>query len=100
MARVRVHATAFHPSHVSRFSVTGQTAKALLALIEAGPRGITALEADAWAYRLAAYCHVLRQRHGLSIRTEREPHPGGWHGRYVLETPVQIDAVTGREEAA
>ena len=70
--------------------VKGQTARALVALVEASDSGITALEVSTWAYRLAAYCHELRHRCGLSIRTEREEHPEGWHGRYVLESPVQI----------
>jgi winged helix domain-containing protein len=73
-----------------RFIVTGQTAKALMALIQAGKRGVTALECDSWAYRLGAYVHTLRRVFGLSIETVREPHDGGWHGRYVLHTPVSI----------
>ena len=55
-------------------------AKALIALVCGGDRGVTALEAATWAYRLAAYCHELRTRYGLAIRTDREEHPGGWHG--------------------
>ncbi len=77
--------------------VRGQTARALCALVAAGPRGVTALDVSGtWAYRFAAYCHKLRKRHGLAIRTDREPHPGGWHGRHVLETPVVIvgDAIS------
>ena len=73
----------------------GQAAKALLALVAAGPRGCTALEVATWAYRFAAYCHELRHEHGLAIRTDREEHPGGWHGRHVLETPVEILCVDG-----
>jgi hypothetical protein len=53
----------------------GQEAKALLALVEAGPRGVTALECGAWAFRLAAYAQSLRKRFGLAIATEREAHP-------------------------
>jgi hypothetical protein len=75
--------------------VSGQTAKALLALVSADGRGVTALECATWAYWLAAYCHELRHRSGLAIRTARENHPGGWHGRHVLETPVEILAVEG-----
>jgi hypothetical protein len=26
----------------------------------------------------------------LTVETLREPHDGGWHGRYVLHTPCQI----------
>jgi hypothetical protein len=49
---------------------------------------------------LAAYCHLLRTRYGLAIRTEREEHPGGWHGRHVLETPVRIVLVADPEQEA
>jgi len=70
--------------------VRGQEARTLLALVEVGPRGVTALECGTWAYRLAAYCHALRRNHGLAIRTDRETHPGGWHGRHVLESRVVI----------
>ena len=70
--------------------VRGQTARTLLALVEAGPNGCTALEVSSWAYRFSAYCHDLIHKHGLVIRTDKERHPGGWHGRYVLETPVRI----------
>lgn len=76
----------------------GQTAKALLALAEAGDKGVTALECGTWAYRLAAYTHFLRRDYGLSIRTDREDHVGGWHGRHVLETPVRIVRVLGERD--
>ena len=74
-----------------RFTVTGQVAKALSALVEAGTRGVTALEVNSWAYRLGAYVHSLRHDCGLAIETVREPHEGGWHGRYVLRSPVAIE---------
>lgn len=72
------------------FTVTGQVAKALAALVAAGNRGVTALEVATWAYRLGAYVHTLRHQHGLAIETRREPHEGGWHGRYVLRSPVTL----------
>ena len=72
------------------FTVRGQTAKSLLALVEAYPKGVTAQEVSSWALRFAAYCHDLIHKHSLSIRTDREQHEGGWHGRHVLETPVEI----------
>lgn len=72
------------------FTVTGQTAKALVALSSAGTAGITALEVNSWAYRLGAYVHTLRHDYGLTIETLRELHEGGWHGRYVLRSPVSI----------
>lgn len=67
-----------------------QPRRALAALINAGSQGITALEISSWAYRLGAYVHILRHDYGLAIETLREPHDGGWHGRYVLHTPCQI----------
>jgi hypothetical protein len=75
---------------VRDFEVSGQVAKALVALVDAGGRGVTSLDCDTWAFRLAAYCHTLRRNHGLAIRTDRESHTGGWHGRHVLETAVVI----------
>ncbi|SLN18697.1 winged helix domain-containing protein [Oceanibacterium hippocampi] len=76
-------------------AVRGQTAKALLALVESGRKGATAADVAGWAYRFAAYCHDLKRNHGLVIRTDREPHPGGWHGRHVLESRVAILSVDG-----
>ena len=67
-----------------------QPRRALAALIQAGSKGVTALELSSWAYRLGAYVHTLRHDYGLTIETLREPHDGGWHGRYVLHTPCQI----------
>ena len=72
------------------FTVSGQVAKALAALLSAGAAGVTALEVNSWAYRLGAYVHTLRHDYGLAIETVREPHEGGWHGRYVLRSPVSI----------
>ncbi len=72
------------------FIVRGQTAKALKALVTAGSKGCTALEVASWAYRFAAYCHDLIHKHGLKIRTDKETHVGGWHGRHVLESHVSI----------
>lgn len=79
------------------FTVRGQEAKALDALVKAGPKGVTALECGAWAFRLAAYCHALKHDHGLNIVTERERHPGGWHGRHVLLDQVTIIDQSDRE---
>ena len=73
----------------------GQEAKSLLALVEAGPRGVTALEICTWALRFAAYCHSLKKRCGLLIAMIREPHPGGWHGRHILRSRVEILSIEG-----
>lgn len=71
------------------FTVSGQTAKALIALVNGGAKGVTSLEVATWAFRFAAYVHDLRKL-GLSIETTREDHDGGWHGRYVLHSAVTI----------
>jgi hypothetical protein len=76
------------------FLVSGQTAKALRALVLAGPHGVTALEVASWALRLAAYVFDLRAR-GLVIEMIREEHEGGWHGRYVLHTAVRLQPADG-----
>lgn len=76
-----------------RFTVTGQDAKTLSALVGAGVRGVTALEVNSWAYRLGAYVYSLRHNCGLAIETVREPHEGGWHARYVLRSPVKLEQV-------
>lgn len=74
-----------------RIAISGrQPKRALAALIRAGSKGVKALELSSWAYRLGAYVHTLRHDYGLAIETLREPHDGGWHGRYVLHTPCQI----------
>lgn len=85
----RIRVSAIGPD--GAFKVSGQTARALQELIAAGQRGITALEVSTWALRLAAYVRDLRKL-GLSIDTIRERHNelGDWHGRYVLQSPVEI----------
>ena len=87
MTRQSIEATANGQS----FTVNGKIARTLSALVKAGAKGITALElSNTWALRLGHYVFVLRREHGLNIQTLREDHDGGWHGRYVLHTPVEI----------
>lgn len=76
-------------------SLKGQYARTLRALIQAGPKGITALEvAKTWALRLSHYVHILRRDHGLTIALSWEPHDGaagpGRHGRYTLQTAARL----------
>jgi hypothetical protein len=101
-AKLDCHQPAIHRLHRARihaegpagsFTATGQVAKALAALVAAGARGVTALEVNSWAYRLGAYVHLLRHDCGLAIETVREPHEGGWHGRYVLRCRVTLEPV-------
>ena len=74
-----------------RIEVTGRRfCQALKALVDAGPRGVTALEISSWALRLGHYVFVLRRRYGIEIETVREPHDGGSHARYVLKSKVTI----------
>lgn len=86
------------PSGKVRAAV-GREAETLVALVQAGPRGITSLEAfrAGWAVRLAAYVHDLRLM-GVAIRTAREAHPGGSHARYSLE--ASIDLLSSEADAA
>jgi hypothetical protein len=75
----------------------GREGETLLMLVKAGEKGVRAYDfAGGPPFRLGAYVHDLR-RMGLSIRTDREPHAGGLHAVYVLETPVTIVSVL-REE--
>ena len=78
------------PSGVVR-EARGREAETIAALVDAGPRGITSLEAfrAGWAVRLAAYVHDLKTM-GVPIRTSRERHAGGIHGRYSLESQIEI----------
>ena len=75
--RIEIRARARHQDQIAEIIVRGQTARTLKALVDAGPRGITALEVSSWALRLAAYCHDLIHLHGLEITTEREAHEEG-----------------------
>ena len=44
-------------------------------------------------FRLPAYTWSLMRNHGLVIETRREQHECGWHGRFVLHTPIEIIAI-------
>jgi hypothetical protein len=48
------------------------------------------LEVSSWAFRLAAYIHLLRTEYGLDIATVSEPHEGGKHARYFLRDDVRL----------
>lgn len=68
----------------------GQKCRTLIALIENKNKGITALEVSCWAFRLAAYIHILRSKFDLNIITKNEVHDGGFHARYYLLDQVEI----------
>jgi hypothetical protein len=68
----------------------GREGATLLMLADRGPRGVRAYDfAGGPPFRLGAYIHDLR-RMGLSIRTDREPHGGGEHAVYTLETDLTV----------
>lgn len=79
-------------------TANGREAQSLVALVNAGGRGITSLETfkAGWAVRLGAYVHDLKKM-GVPIVTTREPHEGGSHGRYHLTGSVTLHSVTGGE---
>ena len=69
----------------------GREAQTIIALVDAGPKGITSLETfyAGWAVRLGAYIFDLKAM-GVPIRSTREAHDGGKHARYFLAEPVEI----------
>lgn len=72
------------------FTLRGQMAKSLIALIKAGEKGCNALEVTCWALRFSGYIHFLRKDYGLDILTQKEPHDGGWHARYFLLDEIEV----------
>jgi len=88
----------------STFQVKGQEAHTLALLVEKGAAGVTAFDFRGGPpFRLPAYVFGLKRRHHLAIETRREPHEGGWHGKFILHTPLVIvarsDWPAGREAA-
>jgi hypothetical protein len=80
--------------HGVPFTCKGQEAKTLLLLTEKSTAGVVAYDFTGGPpFRLPAYTWALMRNHGLNIETLREQHEGGWHGRFVLHTPVEIVAV-------
>ncbi len=102
--RLEITAAVQEPSSVRNIACSGQVARTLRALVEAGPRGITSLEISSWALRTSHYVFILRRRHDLAIETLREPHDSpagpGSHGRYILKTPARIIEVRGDQDTA
>lgn len=72
-------------------TIRGREAETLVALVDAGAKGITSLETfkAGWAVRLAAYVHDLKKL-GVPIVASREPHDGGSHARYRLAGDIEI----------
>lgn len=77
----------------TKIQAIGREGETLIRLVEKGPRGVCAYDFPGGPpFRLGAYVFDLRGM-GLAIRTERMPHSTGWHGVYVLETPVTIHRI-------
>lgn len=77
------------------FQTKGRKAQTLLCLVEVGQRGLTSEEVASWALRLASYIYDLR--HGkfrIGITKTMEPHEGGSHARYKLDSLVEIISIT------
>lgn len=71
----------------------GRDAQIIIALVKAGPKGLTSLEMHraGWAWRLSAYLCDL-QKMDFPIQTGCECHDVGNHERYFLAGPVQMMA--------
>jgi hypothetical protein len=72
-------------------TATGREVQTIVALAQAGPKGITSLETflAGWAVRLGAYIFDLRAM-GVPIHSTREPHDGGNHACYYLARQVEL----------
>jgi hypothetical protein len=76
------------------FATSGQEARTLILLREKGALGVVAYDFRGGPpFRLPAYTWALMRNHGLVIETRREQHECGWHGRFVLHTPIEIIAI-------
>jgi hypothetical protein len=92
-SRMVVEAQVQHADAQRRITVNGKEAETLVALVRQKP-GVSGWDFPGGPpYRLGAYVHDLRHKFGLSIRTDNEPHAGGWHARYVLLSDVEIIAI-------
>ena len=78
------------------FTLKGQKAKTLKCLIESKAKGCTALEiSKTFALRLSEYVRALRSDNlaggcNLDIMMIREKNPTNWHGRYILNSKVEL----------
>jgi len=92
MKRQRTTFRVYDAEQPRTITLTGQNARCLLALIEAGNRGANALAVSSWALRFGAYVWEMRHRYGVPIAMERVDHDnhGGWHGVYRLLCRVEV----------
>ena len=108
MGKLTVRARVFQGDGLFDFRdivATGRYAQTLKALIDAGDKGVTALEISSWALRLSHYIDVLRKdsRYLLNIHTELEEHEfqgmgAGRHARYRILDRVEL--INAGQEAA
>ena len=82
------------------FTATGQEGRTLYLLQQKASCGVVAYDfCGGPPFRLPAYTWSLMRKFGLNIETRRELHVGGWHGRFVLHTPIQIIATDDPEKS-
>ncbi len=72
------------------FTVIGQVAKVMLALLDVGEGGVTPLARETWALRLSDHVRKLKIQHGLSIVRLWGTHDDGRHAVYVLRSTVTV----------
>lgn len=73
------------------FVCRGQEARTLQLLVSKGRSGVVAYDFRGGPpFRLPAYTWSLTRKHGLVIETARVEHDGGWHGKFILHTPIEI----------
>ena len=71
-------------------TIIGKKARLLKMLYDNRDEGITALDVVPWICGISCYLYDLRHIHGLNIETTKEPHVGGYHGRYRLKSGINI----------
>ena len=73
-----------------KHTITGRHAQTLYWLLRHRSEGITPISVCNTAWRLANYVFYLRKHCGLDIKTDKEPHSGGYHARYTLLSDITI----------
>ena len=72
-----------------KICLEGQNAKTLIALKEAGVKGITTFQSgELKLLRLSSYVHILRHKYGIDILTNREGNSRT--ARYTLMDRIEI----------
>ena len=72
------------------YKIRGRHAQTLYWLLRYRDEGITPISVCNTAWRLANYIFYLRGMSKLDISTVREPHSGGYHARYFLNSNIDI----------